>query len=94
MIEKEVKNLARQKIGEFLKSVRKEKNISTYQMTNSHGIRFEVIQAIERGGANYTIDNFLVYIEAIDCYFYLANRDGKTHDIYDMIIKAEEDRRK
>lgn len=94
MIEKQVKELARQKVGEFLKSIRDEKGISTYQMTKSHGIRFEVIQAIESGSANYTIDNFLVYIAAIDCYFYLANREGKKHDIFDQLIKAEEDKRK
>jgi len=74
---KEVKEVARQKIGEYLKSLREEKGISTYQMTKSHRIRFEAIQSIEEGSSNYTIDNFLTYIAALDCYFYLANRDGK-----------------
>jgi len=70
----EIKMIARQKIGEYLKSLRQEKGISTYQMTKSHGIRFEAIQAIEEGSTNYTIDNFLTYISALDCYLYLANR--------------------
>jgi transcriptional regulator with XRE-family HTH domain len=52
---KEIKEVARQKIGEYLKSLREEKGISTYQMTKSHGIRFEAIQAIEEGSSNYTI---------------------------------------
>lgn len=79
-MKKEIKEVARQKIGDYLKSLREEKGISTYQMTKSHGIRFEAIQAIEAGGSNYTIDNFLTYISALDCYFYLANRDGKHLD--------------
>ncbi|MCO6367862.1 hypothetical protein GBO34_00855 [Roseivirga pacifica] len=86
---KEIKEVARQKIGEYLKSLREEKGISTYQMTKSHGIRFEAIQAIEEGSSNYTIDNFLTYISALDCYFYLANRDGKHLDHDYMISKME-----
>lgn len=89
MMKKEVKEIARQKIGEYIKSLREEKGISTYQMTKSHGIRFEVIQAIEEGSSNYTIDNFLTYISALDCYFYLANRDGKHLDQADMISKMD-----
>jgi transcriptional regulator with XRE-family HTH domain len=86
-MKKEVKQVARQKIGEYLKSLREEKGISTYQMTKLQGIRFEAIQAIEEGSSNYTIDNFLTYISAIDCYFYLANRDGKHLDHDNMISK-------
>jgi len=59
-------------------------------MTKEHGIRFEAIQAIEEGSSNYTIDNFLTYISAIDCYFYLANRDGKHLDHDDLIAKMKE----
>lgn len=86
---KQIKEEARQKIGEYLKSLREEKGISTYHMTKSHGIRFEAIQAIEEGSSNYTIDNFLTYISALDCYFYLANREGKHLDHDDMISKME-----
>lgn len=88
-MKKEIKEVSRQKIGEYLKSLREEKGISTYQMTKSHGIRFEAIQAIEEGSSNYTIDNFLTYISALDCYFYLANRDRKHLDKEDMISKME-----
>jgi len=86
---KKVKEIARQKIGEHFKSIREEKEISTYQITKEYGIRFEVIQAIEEGSSNYTIDNFLAYINAVDCYFYLANRDGKHLDQEDLISKME-----
>lgn len=86
---KEIKKVARQNIGEYLKSLREEKGISTYRMTKSHRIRFEAIQAIEEGSSNYTIDNFLTYISAIDCYLYLANRGGKHLDHDDMISKIK-----
>jgi transcriptional regulator with XRE-family HTH domain len=88
-MKKEVKQVARQKIGEHLRILRTEKNISTYQMTKQYGIRFEAIQAIEEGTNNYTIDNFLTYIAAIDCYFYLANREGKHLDQQDLIDKMK-----
>ena len=65
---KKIKEKARQKIGNRLKFLREEKKISTYQITKSHGLRFEAIQAIEQGSSNYTIDNFLTYISAVDCY--------------------------
>jgi transcriptional regulator with XRE-family HTH domain len=64
-MKKEIKETARQKVGKCLKSLRKEKRISTYQMTKEYGIRFEAIQAIEAGSSNYTIDSFLTYIDAI-----------------------------
>lgn len=88
-MKKEIKEIARKKIGEYLKSLREEKGISTDQMIKSHGIRFEAIQAIEEGSSNYTIDNFLTYISALDCYFYLSNRDGKHLDHDDMISKMK-----
>jgi transcriptional regulator with XRE-family HTH domain len=82
-----VKQLARQKVGQYLKGIREGKGLSTYQITKEHGIRFEVIKAIEEGSSNYTIDNFLGYIGAIDCYFYLENKEGKHLDADDMINK-------
>jgi transcriptional regulator with XRE-family HTH domain len=86
---KEIKLLARQKIGEHLAAIRKEKQISTYALREQFGIRFEVIQAIEEGSKNYTIDNFLAYISALDCYFYLANKEGKHLDQADLVTKSK-----
>ena len=83
----EIKLVARQKIGEYLKSIREDKKITTYQMIKETGIRFEAIKSIEEGSSNYTIDNFLTYVSALDCYFYLANKEGKHLDHDDMIEK-------
>ena len=85
----EITKIGRKKIGEYLKSLREDKGISTYQMTKSHGIQFALIKAIEEGSTNYTIDSFLTYISALDCYFYLANRDGKHLDHLDMVLKIK-----
>lgn len=70
----EIKIVARQQIGEYLKGIRVEKGISTYRMTKEWGLKFEVIQAIEDGSSNYTIDSFLSYIGAIECCFYLESK--------------------
>lgn len=87
-MENTIKLIARQKIGQYLKEMRLSKGITTYQMTKEYGIRFEAISAIEEGSSNYTIDNFLAYIAALDCYFYLKGREGKHGDLEDMISKA------
>lgn len=86
---KQIKEIARQKVGQYLKAIREEKGITTYQLTKQFGIRFEAIKAIEEGSANYSIDNFLAYIQAVDCYFYLANRDGQHLNPNDLLNKMK-----
>lgn len=88
MMRPEILMLAKQKIGEHLKMIREGKGISTYRITKDHNIPFRLIKAIEEGKTNYTIDTFLAYLNAIDCYFYLANKDGKQNDLDDLIDKA------
>lgn len=79
---------ARKLIGAHLRSIREEKGLSTYAITKSHGMRFEAIEAVEQGSSSYTIDTFLTYISAIDCYFYTANRDGQHLSQDDLLAKA------
>lgn len=91
-MKKEIKEEARKQIGKYLEGIRLEKGISTYKITKEHGLKYEEIRAIEEGSANYTIDNFLIYLSALDCYFYLADKDGKHLDFEDMARKAREGR--
>ena len=52
----------KQKIGKKLNQLRKDKEISTYQMEKA-GLRTEIRLSIENGSANYTIDSLLRYME-------------------------------
>lgn len=83
---KEIKELARKKIGEYLKSVREDQGLIRQNLVDK-GLRWEEVKAIEEGETNYTIDKFLTYISIVDCYFYLAPREGKHLDKDDLIEK-------
>jgi len=89
MQNKKVIEIARQTVGSYLQNLRNEKNISAYKITKETGLTFEQIKSIENGSSAYTIDSFLTYIGAIDCYFYLANRDEKHLDEKDMLDKMD-----
>ncbi len=71
--------IAKEVIGKALKDVRKAKGITTYTMLKSHGLRYEQIKAIEEGSTAYTIDVFLLYISALNVYFFLEDKDGDAH---------------
>jgi len=88
-MDKRVLEEGRKQIGKYLQDKRKRKEITTYQITQNTGLRFETIKAIESGSANYAIDSFLTYISAIDSYFYLADREGKHLDQQDLIDKSK-----
>lgn len=73
----EVLKTARNKIGLYLSGIREFKGISRNEMVRRTGLSYQQIQRIEDGDMNYTIDLFLTYVTALDCYFYLAAKDGK-----------------
>lgn len=82
--------IARQKIGLYLRDIRKDKGLSAYRIAKDTGLTEEQIGNIEKGTKAYTIDSFLAYITALDCYFYLANKDGKENDL-DHLVKKSKD---
>ncbi len=87
MINKEIQRDTRQLMGKHLKKLRLKKQISTYQMQKS-GVRHETMTAIESGDSNYSMDGFLAYVTAIDCYFYLADKYEKHLDSRDLLAKS------
>lgn len=91
MINKEVTEVARQKLGDFLRSERERKGISKYRVIQNSGMSMDQVNAIEKGSKAYTIDALLAYVTAIDCYFNLTlpDRDGKHLDLDDMIEKMK-----
>lgn len=83
-LNKEVTSIARQKVGQYLIDIRVHKKYSRNEMVRLTGLTYQQIQAIETGSGNYSIDAFLTYVTALDCYFYLANKDGS-----DLIKQAD-----
>ena len=54
----------RKQLGEHLRNKREKAGIIKQALVNQ-GLRFERIQDVEKGSANYTIDTLLLYVEAI-----------------------------
>lgn len=85
---------AREVIGDYLSSLRKEKGISKYAVIQKTGIPITLINAIESGKTAYTIDSLLKYTTGIGAYVFFGDKSGKdekkTLDENDIIKKCED----
>lgn len=88
-LDPQISKIARQKIGGYLRDIRKHKKLTIQQLADTTGTGLKTIHAIENGTTNYTIDAFLAYVQAVDCYLYLADRNGKHLDKDDLIDKID-----
>ncbi len=88
MINEQVIIVARQKVGEYLKSIREEKELTYYAVAKLADISIEQVQGIEDGSKAYTFDTFMKITHALDCYFFLEDKKGKHLDFIDMAEKA------
>ena len=77
MIEKEAIIAAREIIGGYLSTMRKEKGISKYKLIQEFGLRMDIIDSIEKGTSSYTIDSFLKYTTGIGAYFFWRQVEKK-----------------
>jgi len=57
--------MTRQQLGIILKAKREKRGITRYQINKQTGLKFDLINSIERGSTNYTIDKLLVYLDAV-----------------------------
>ena len=57
--------MTRQQLGIILKSQREKRGITRYQINKQTGLKFDLINSIERGTTNYTIDKLLAYLDAV-----------------------------
>lgn len=80
--------IARRKVGDYLKSVREEKGLTLYAVAKQAGLAISQVQGIESGSTSYTFDSFLRITHALDCYFFLEDKDGKHLDFVDMAEKG------
>lgn len=91
-INKAVLNQARVQVGGYLQIILDKRGWSRTKLANEAGITREQVQWILEGKRSYTIDTFMKVIKALDCYFYLADRDGKHLDQDDMVYKSNVER--
>lgn len=88
MINEKVIITARQNVGQYLQSIREEKELTYYAVAKLAGLSIEQVQSIEAGDKAYTIDSFLKITHALDTYFFMEDKDGKHLDFIDMAEKA------
>lgn len=88
MISEQILLTARQKVGQYLQSIREEKQLTYYAVAKLAGLSIEQVQSIEAGDKSYTIDSFFKITHALDTYFFMEDKDGKHLDFIDMAEKA------
>ena len=93
VINEELLLTARQQVGQYLRSIREEKQLTYYAVAKLAGLSIEQVQSIEAGDKAYTIDSFLKITHALDTYFFMEDKDGKHLDFIDMAEKAVKKKR-
>lgn len=83
---------ARKQIGLHLRTLRLDRKISTIQLREATGLTERDINDIEANKHNYSIDNFLRYIQAMDMYFFLSEKEGEHLNFEHMNSKADPDK--
>ncbi len=89
-MKQQVKDTAREVLGQFLQERMKDLKMTIYQVKTKAGLHHNQVEAILEGSKNYTIDSLLAVIHALDLYFYFAPKDGKHLDFDDMNKKMDE----
>lgn len=93
MINEQIIFTARQNVGQYLQSIREEKQLTYYAVAKLAGLSIEQVQSIEAGDKAYTIDSLLKITHALDTYFFMEDKDGKHLDFIDMAEKAIQKKR-
>lgn len=91
-MEKEILHEARKQVGLYLQVILKQKGWNRAELSRRSSLTREQIKWILEGDRSYTIDSFLKVIRALDCYFYLADRQGKHLDHQDLVEKSDIDK--
>jgi transcriptional regulator with XRE-family HTH domain len=91
MINPEVLKEARNQIGKLLRNLRTERKIGTKTLSEMTGMNETQILDIELNRRNYGIDNFLKYIQALDMYFFLSEKEGEHLNSEHMMKKSDPD---
>ena len=72
----EVLNTARKQIGIYLADIMKQRGINKLKLSERAQIKRNQLDYVLNGSREYNIGTFLKIITALDCYFYLAEKEG------------------
>jgi transcriptional regulator with XRE-family HTH domain len=89
MINPEVLKEARRQIGLLFRNLRKERKIGTKTLSQMTGMTETQILDIELNRRNYTIDNFLKYIQALDCSFFSSEKEDSGISFLHLFSKHD-----
>ena len=88
-INKEVSKEARRQVGAYLSEILKQRGWTKTFLSKKSGLTREQINWMLDGSREYTIDTFLVVIQAMDCYFFLADKEGEHLNFDHMEGKSD-----
>lgn len=66
---------ARKMLCEYLRNQAKEKGLSTYEIARKTGFKQQNVHRMLSGEHTPTLDNFMTLAMAIDCYFFIIDKD-------------------
>jgi transcriptional regulator with XRE-family HTH domain len=92
MVNEQVLQEAKKQIGIHLRKLRTDRNIGLKQLGNITGMSNSQILDIELNRRSYGIENFLKYVQALDMYFFLSEKEGHHLDFEHMASKADPDK--
>lgn len=92
MIHKEILQKARQQVGLYIADIMRQRGINKMQLAEKAGVKRDAIYSILKGDKAYTIDTFLMVVQALDCYFFLADKEGEHLNFEHMEKKSDPDK--
>lgn len=88
-INKQVAQEARKQIGFYIEDIRKQREISKGEVCRRSGITRDQYNFIVSGKKDYTISTFFAVIQAMDYYFFLADKEGEHLNFEHMETKID-----
>lgn len=87
----EILTEARKQIGLLLQNLSQERKLSIDALSELTGMSNDQILDITLNRKNYPIDDFLRFIQALDVYFFLSEKEGEHLNFDHMLKKANPD---
>lgn len=81
----------REVLGKRLRTLREDRGITVDQVAQLGNLPVDLVEKIENGTTDYTIDAFLSYIVGSDLYMFFSEKSEdriKPHDFNDLAEKA------
>jgi len=88
----QVLNEARRQIGIYIADIMQQRKVNKVQLAERADVERSQLDSVLNGSKEYTIGTFLKVITALDCYFYLAEKEGNHLNHEHMLKQMDEDK--